>query len=145
MYKHFLIATDGSELATRSLEQGIALAAALGARVTILTIIRPFHAVAPAEVMIAFPTKEYEKSASEHADRLLERAMNLAVQAGVACAVQSSVHDDPWQAIVDAATNAGCDLIVVGSHGRTGLAKLVLGSETQKVLTHSTIPVLVTR
>ncbi len=145
MYTHILLTTDGSELAARSLEQGIGLAKALGARVTILNVIQPLHVVAPPEVMIAFPAGEYEKHAKNNADEVLQRAEKAAGEAGVDCQTLSVSHDDPWQAIVETAAGTGCDLIVMGSHGRAGLSKLVLGSETQKVLTHTKIPVLVTR
>ena len=145
MYKHILLTTDGSELAEKSLQHGIALAAALSARITVLTVIKPLHTVAPSEVMVALPPAEYEKGAQKHADRLLERANAAATQAGVACATRCRTHDEPSQAIIDTAADAACDLIVMGSHGRTGLTKLILGSQTQKVLSHTSVPVLVTR
>lgn len=145
MYKHILLTTDGSELGERSLQHGIALAAALSARITVLTVIKPLHTVAPAEVMIALPPAEYEKGAQKHADQILESASEAAKQAGVACTTRCTTDDEPSQAIIDTASNAACDLIVMGSHGRTGLTQLVLGSQTQKVLTHTSVPVLVTR
>ncbi|MGI9411944.1 MAG: universal stress protein [Hyphomicrobiaceae bacterium] len=145
MYTNILLTTDGSELATRSVEQGIGLAKALGANTTVLTVIQPLHTVAPAEAMIAFPAAEYDKHAQQNADKILQRAKEAADMAEIACTTKSVTHDAPWQAIVDTAADTGCDLIVMGSHGRTGLSKLVIGSETQKVLAHTTIPVLVTR
>lgn len=145
MYKHILLTTDGSELADRSVQHGIALAATHGARVTVLTVIKPLHTVAPAEVMIALPPADYEKGAQKHADQILERVSKAATEAGVACTTQCTTNDEPSQAIIDAASDGACDLIVMGSHGRTGLTKLVLGSQTQKVLAQASVPVLVTR
>jgi nucleotide-binding universal stress UspA family protein len=145
MYKHILVTTDGSELAAGSVQQGIALAAALSAPITVLTVIKPLHTVAPAAVMIALPPAEYEKGAQKHADQILEHAREAAKQAGVACTTKCTTHDEPSQAIIETAADAGCDLIVMGSHGRTGLTQLVLGSQTQKVLSHTSVPVLVTR
>ena len=145
MYKHILLTTDGSELADKSLRHGMVLAATLGARVTVLTVIKPLHTVAPSEVMIALPPAEYEKGAQKHADEILERASEAAKQSGVACTTRCATDDEPSKVIIDTASSAGCDLIVMGSHGRTGLTKLVLGSETQKVLAQTSVPVLVTR
>lgn len=145
MYKNILLTTDGSELAEKALQQGISLAAALGARATVVTVTKPLHVVAPAEVMIAFPSAEYEKASEDNAQALLNKVVDKAKQAGVDCATRSVKHEEAWQAIIDAAAESDCDLIVMGSHGRTGLTKLVLGSEAQKVLTHTKVPVLIVR
>lgn len=145
MYQHILLATDGSDVADRAAQQGLNLAKALGARVTAVTVIQPLHVVAPAEIMIAFPADEYDKHAQENADNILSQSKNAASAAGVRCNTRSVMHNDPWQAITDTANEEECDLIVMGSHGRSGLSKLVLGSETQKLLTRTTIPVLVVR
>ena len=145
MYRHILLTTDGSDLAERSVRHGIGLAKELGARVTVLTVIQPLHTVAPVEVMIAFPAAEYDKHAQQNAEDVLRRAEYAALKADLSCTTRMITHANAWQAIVDTATDAECDLIIMGSHGRSGLGKLVLGSETQKVLVHTTIPVLVTR
>lgn len=145
MYKNLLIAIDGSELSQRAMADGIALAKALDAKITVATVIVPLLAVAPAEAMIAFPEEEYTRGAQQHADSVLSQAKAAADEEGVACDTSTLTHEQPWRAIIDAADNAGCDLIVMGSHGRSGISKLVMGSETQKVLTHTNIPVLVTR
>ena len=145
MYSHILLATDGSDLAKRAIADGLALARALKAEVTILCVVQPLHAVAPAEVMIAFPADEYKKGAEEHAEAALARGEAAAKELGVVCAKVRTTNEQPWQAIIETARSKGCDLIVMGSHGRSGIAQFVLGSQTQKVLSHSTVPVLVTR
>ncbi len=145
MYKHILLTTDGSELSQRAVKHGAQLAKAVGAKLTIITVIKPWQTVAPAEVMISFPEDEYLKSAQAQADTVLEKAASIAKEIGVPCQTQHVIHESTWQAITEAAQSENCDLIVMGSHGRTGLVKLVLGSETQKVLAHSTVPVLVHR
>ena len=145
MYRHILLTTDGSDLAERSVQHGIGLAKELGARVTVLTVIQPVHTVTPVEVMIALPAAEYDKRAQQHAEDLLRRAEQAALKADISCTTRIVTHANAWQAIVEAAIDAECDLIIMGSHGRSGLSQLVLGSETRRVLTHTTIPVLVTR
>ena len=145
MYSHILLTTDGSELADRAVADGLALAAALKSRVTVLCVVQPVHTVAPTEVMIAFPAAEYQKGAEDHADAALQHAETAAKEKGVHCDKERMTSEKPWQAIIDTAHSKGCDLIVMGSHGRSGITQLVLGSQTQKVLSHSTLPVLVTR
>lgn len=145
MYTNLLLTTDGSELAERALADGLALAKSIGAKVTILAVSQPLHAVGPSEIMIAFPAAEYDKGAKKRALELLSRAEINAKQLGIVCKTVHLVHEHAWQAIIDTAVKEGCDLIVMGSHGRSGIAQLVLGSQTQKVLTHSSIPVLVHR
>jgi nucleotide-binding universal stress UspA family protein len=145
VYKHILIPTDGSELSKAAVENGVALAKALGARVTVLTVLPPWHAVAPAEVMVAFPENEYRQGAEAAAARYLDAASSTARDLSVACDTLMVEHERPWQAIIEAAKANDCDLIVMASHGRKGIGALLLGSETQNVLTHSRIPVLVHR
>jgi nucleotide-binding universal stress UspA family protein len=145
VYKHILVATDGSELSERAIEQAIGLARALNARVTALHVIRPWRTVAPGEIMVAFPESEYLKGAETAAARYVGYAEELADEQGVSCDTTWLEHGHPWQAILSTAEARGCDLIVMASHGRKGLAALFLGSETQKVLAHSKIPVLVCR
>ncbi len=145
MYSNILIATDGSDLADKAIQHGLSVAAKFGAKVKFVTVSVPLHTVAPAEVMITFPEEEYDKGAAKHAQEILGKAETTANSAGIACDKVSVVHEQPWQAIVDTAVDDGCDLIVMGSHGRSGLTKLLLGSEAQKVLTHSRVPVLIVR
>ena len=145
MFKHILIATDGSDLAHKAVTQGLAMAKALGARVTALYVTEPWVAVAPGEVAMAFPVKEYEESVSTNAARILAAVENEAAAAGVACTGHHMKDQFPAEGIIAAAEQDACDLIVMASHGRRGLAGILLGSETTKVLTHSKTPVLVCR
>jgi nucleotide-binding universal stress UspA family protein len=143
MYKHLLIATDGSPLADKAVEQGVALAKALSARTTVVTATEPWTAVVSGEMAISFPVDEYDKSMAAHAAGVLARAEAVARRADVACKIIHVKDRFAAEAIVDAAKAHGCDLIVVASHGRRGLTRLLLGSQTNKVLVQSTIPILV--
>ena len=145
MYKHILVATDGSELSERAVQHAVGLAHALGAKITALTVIKPWRTVAPGEIMVAFPEEEYLKGAEIAARRYVEYAKDAATEKGVPCETTWLEHEHPWEAIISTAERNGCDLIVMASHGRRGLSAFLLGSETQKVLTHSNIPVLVCR
>ena len=145
MYKHILIPTDGSELSKAALDNGVALAKALQARVTVLTVLRPWHAVAPAEVMVAFPESEYRLGAETAAASYLDAAAVEARDAGVACGTLVAEHERPWQAIIETAASQNCDLIVMASHGRRGIAKFILGSQATRVLAHTAVPLLICR
>ena len=145
MYKHILIPTDGSDLSGAAVRQGIALAKALGARVTALTVSSPFHAVAVDPVMVTDTPEQYRKDSEAAAQRYLGVATAAAGAANVPCDWLHVIDDHPYQAIIETARDKGCDLIFMASHGRKGVSALLLGSETTKVLTHSKIPVLVCR
>ena len=145
MYKHILIPTDGSALAGKAVEHGIALAAGIGAEVTVLTVLPPFHTITTDTQMIEDTPAQYKIRMQKHAEKTLGAVARAAQAAGVACETLQVEHEHPFRAIIDTAAAKGCDLIVMASHGRRGIAALVLGSETVKVLTHSTIPVLVHR
>jgi nucleotide-binding universal stress UspA family protein len=145
MYQHILIPTDGSTLSRVAVQQGAALAKALGARVTLVTVSAPYAAVSVEPLYVASTTEDYERMVADVARKVLDEGAAAVKEAGVACDTRQVVHAQPWQAIIDAARDAGCDLIAMASHGRSGLAAVVLGSETTKVLTHSRIPVLVYR
>ena len=145
MYKHILIATDGSELAGKAVNAGLQLAKALNAKVTAVTVTEPWTAYITGEAAIAFPLDEYEKSAAENAARALAAVDDLATKIVVDC---KSIHvkdQYPADGILGAAKSHGCDLIVMASHGRRGLGRLLLGSAAVSVLTHSTVPVLICR
>lgn len=145
MYTHLLLPTDGSPLSNHAIDHGVALAARLDAAVTILTVIEPFRAFnLPAELM-ADVRDNYERSAREGADRLLQDAIGRARAAGVEATPLLGEGEHPHDTIIQTAGDRGCDLIVMASHGRRGVGALLMGSQTQKVLTHSTIPVLVIR
>ena len=145
MYKHILLATDGSELAQKGVDQGLALANALGARVTAVTVTEPMAAMLVGEAAIALPLDDYDKAASANAARILAGAGASAAKAGVACDTLHVKDQYPAEGIVEAAKMGACDLIVMASHGRRGLSKLLLGSQATRVLTHTDVPVLVCR
>lgn len=145
MYKHILIATDGSELAGKAVAAGLELARHVKARVTAVTATEPWSAMMVGEpAAFAFPIEEYEKAAAENAARILSAVSEAAMKQDVPCETMH-VHDFPAEAIIDTAKTKGCDLIVMASHGRKGVARLLLGSQAVRVLTLSTIPVLVCR
>lgn len=145
MFRHILIPTDGSVHAKLALETGTALAKAVGARVTFLTVIEPFHVFSLDPKHVTQDRPGYKEQAEAEAARILAEADQLAQKLGLAYATAHHWHEQPHQAILDAATKGGCDLIVMGSHGRHGAIAVILGSVTLKVLTHSPLPVLVCR
>jgi nucleotide-binding universal stress UspA family protein len=145
MYKHVLIPTDGSALSGEAISYGAQLAKVLGAKVTVLTVGEPFHVFSLEVDQLEDTPDEYGRHASERAARILAEAEALALAAGVTAQTIRIEDDQPYRAIIAAAEKNRCDLIVMASHGRRGISALVLGSETTKVLTHSTIPVLVYR
>ena len=142
MYKRILVPTDGSELTGRAVAAGIDLAKTIGAEVHTLCVKEPFPYGAVAEMQPTPPQEFFdaqERSAAKHV-----RAVIAACDAaGVVCHAETIEGVQPWEAIIEYAEKKGCDLIVMGSHGRSGLASLFLGSETQDVLKHSKLPVLV--
>jgi len=146
MYRHILIPTDGSELAHRAVAHGLSLAKSLGAKVTALVVEASFNVYAlPSSRMnlISSAFAEYAEHAKAHASKILNSVADEAKAAGVACETMQITHDHPYETIVATAKEKGCDLIVMASHGRAGIAAVVLGSVTTKVLTHTKIPVLV--
>jgi nucleotide-binding universal stress UspA family protein len=144
MYRNILIPTDGSELAEKAVVHGLSLAKAIGARVTAVTVTEPFPSFA-APNSTEYAQTDYQNATDTAAQKALAVVSAAAEKAGVACETLHTEHRQVFRAILDAATAKGCDLIAMASHGRHGVAALVLGSETLKVLTHSTIPVLVCR
>lgn len=142
MFKHILVATDGSELAGKGVVAGVELAKKLGAKVTIMMAIEPWKTMVVGEAAFSFPLEEYEKAAAQAAETFLGAAKALAAQHGVD-AETAQVTNFPAEGIVEMAENKGCDLIVVASHGRRGLARAFLGSQASRVLTLSKVPVLV--
>ena len=145
MYRHILIPTDGSELSDTAVRQGVQLARSLNARVTILTVTVTFHTFTADPFMASRTAETYRVDATTEAERALSVGAAAATAAGVPCETVRVERDHPYEAIIDAAAERGCDLIFMASHGRKGMAALVLGSETTKVLTHTKIPVLVCR
>ena len=145
MYKNILIPTDGSDLATMAVKHGINFAKDIGAKVIGVTVTEPFHLLSVKPTQLEYTPAEYEKQSRTHAQKILSSVSAAADSAGVSCETVHVVHEHPYQAIIDTAASKGCDLVLMASHGRRGVAAVVLGSETVKVLTHSKIPVLVYR
>ena len=144
MFKNVLIATDGSELAKKAIQQGLTVAKGMGAKATVVRA-TPVPRMYVAEgVIIAPPVGVHEQVAKVVADQFAGIKQE-ADAAGVPCETVHVENDIPWQAILDTAKDKRCDLIVMASHGRSGFSAAFLGSETQKVLAQSTVPVLVCR
>jgi nucleotide-binding universal stress UspA family protein len=148
VYSHILIATDGSELAGTAVEHGLALATALNARVTFMTATPDWSATQMAELAergIADPVLDYETKAAGWARKVLAGCEARATKIGVRAATLHVKDQAAADAIIDTAHNAGCDLIVMASHGRTGVTRMLLGSVALKVLAKCELPVLVCR
>jgi len=145
LFKNILIATDGSDLAAKAVEQGVVFAKEIGAGITALTITKPFNVLSLAPSELGYTPIEYKKYAEEYAEKVLDTVAAAAKSAGIDCETLHIEHEHVYQAIIDAAAARKCDLIIMASHGRRGASAIVLGSETVKVLTHSKIPVLVYR
>jgi nucleotide-binding universal stress UspA family protein len=140
MYQHILIPTDGSELAERAVTHGLSLAKFVGAKVTgIIVEERPAAWLLAAGVAFA----EFTAQLREYYASALDGMANAAKQASVPCDTVQVEDVRPYEAIIATATDRGCDLIIMASHGRSGLSAIVLGSVTNKVLTHTKVPVLV--
>jgi nucleotide-binding universal stress UspA family protein len=142
MFKHILIATDGSPLAARGVRAGIRLAKALGGKVTGLYVA---FAYLPPLYLPAVSPRVLKRISAEQAKKGLGPLLAQARTARVPCKTRTALAGEPWQAILRAARSSRCDAIVMASHGRSGIGGLLLGSETTRVLTHATVPVLVVR
>ncbi|MBR0717879.1 universal stress protein [Bradyrhizobium liaoningense] len=140
MYRHILIPTDGSDIAERGVAHGLALAKSLGAKVSVIFVVEPFSELS-GRFLEAVAT--YAELRKEQATSVLDHMANKAKEAGVPCETIQVENGHPHQAIIAAAEDKGCDLIVMSSHGRSGLSMLLIGSVTNKVLTQATTPVLV--
>jgi nucleotide-binding universal stress UspA family protein len=147
MYKHILVATDGSKLSQKAVTHAIALAQALGAKMTVFYASPDYPLPAYADGVVYEPVskKEYAALANQEAEKILSAIAQKAEAGGLECATIHTIAPAPWEAILAAAKKAKADAIVMASHGRRGVSALLLGSETQKVLTHSKIPVIVVR
>ncbi len=147
MFKHLLIPIDGSELSLMAVRKGAEFASEIGASITLL-FVRPEYPVSYyGDGAMIDPTtpEEFSKLTKTIADRNLKAAGDICTSAGVAFTVCTETSDIPYEVIISTADQKHCDLIFMASHGRRGITGLLLGSETQKVLTHSKIPVLVYR
>lgn len=148
MYRHILIATDGSELAGKGLSHGLGLAKAIGAAVTVATVTDLWSPLAMAHEAIRgrnHPAEDYEAVMSAAAARILDAARERAAAQGIDARTVHVADRHPGEGIVETAASLDCDLIVMSSHGRRGARRLMLGSQTAEVVTHTTIPVLVIR
>lgn len=147
MYTHLLVPHDGSAASDAALGHALELAASLRARVSVLHVITEFAGDGAFELPeLAEAAREaYQQRAIAEAEQILARARVEAERRGLPASAHFLLAPDPYRAIVDEVQRLGCDLIVMSSHGRRGLDALLLGSETQKVLTHCRTPVLVVR
>ena len=143
MYANILIPTDGSELATKGVREGFKIAAAFGARVVILTATDPWPitlGVANAAILA-----EWENGAAQAARQILEDAAKIASEAGVECETTYIPNALPAEAITEYAKGHNIDLIIMASHGRRGLRRMMLGSQASEVLARSSVPVLIVK
>ena len=145
MYKHILIATDGSDLSRKAIEHGVAVAKSIGASVVGITVSPMFHTFVVDPIVVTETPEQYRNDCEARAKQYLGVVRDVATTVGVAYEGIHAIDDHPYQAIIATARDKQCDLICMASHGRKGVSALVLGSETTKVLTHSKIPVLVCR
>jgi len=161
MYANILVSTDGSDVAKKGVKHGIALAKALNAKVTIITVTEPLPvgggfapgwSVSPVDLGSGLasewiPSQElvdsFNASREAFAGGVLDEARAMAEQTGISAELLHVPDEHPATAIIEKAKSRGCDLIVMGSHGRRGLRKLVLGSQTSEVLADGSVPVLV--
>jgi nucleotide-binding universal stress UspA family protein len=148
MYKRILIATDGSDLATKAVNHGIALAKALNVPVTLVTVTEiwsAFNMARMARLGSQNPTVQYEEMAAAAANNILGTASQIAASQGVPCERVHVRDQRPAEGIIATAKDKGCDLIVMASHGERGIDRILLGSQANDVLTHSKVPALIVR
>ncbi len=145
MYKCILIPTDGSEFCERAIQHGMALAKLLQAKVVGVTVTQPLHTGTPRSMIPAHLASVIHAETVREATEKLSVIEQAGKAAGVATEMVRESDDHAWEGIVNTAMAKGCDLIVMASHARRGVSALILGSQTQKVLAHSTVPVLVVR
>jgi nucleotide-binding universal stress UspA family protein len=146
-YQHLLVPSDGTQLSNQALEQGIFLAKALGAKLTLLHVQPPLPIplIGMGDMLDPATVESLSATAARETERIVTEAKVAGEAAGLQIRTEVVKQDLPYRAIVEAARRHGCDLIVMASHGRKGLSGLLLGSETQRVLLHAPIPVLVVR
>ena len=147
MFKHILVPTDGSEFSQATARRAVSFAKEAGARITIF-FAKPEYPIAyfgeGALIDPATPEK-FAELADRQANQYLGEVLAMCAEVGVECSTLTTTNDIPYEAIINAAEKSGCDLIFMASHGRRGFSGFLLGSETNKVLTHSKVPVLVYR
>ena len=146
MFNNILFPTDGSELSDRATATVIDLARKHGGKIVAVSVMQPFPFIAMGDSGVAVPDAGvYETRMLDITNANVKKVAAAAAAAGIPCETVTSAAASPYESIVDAAEKQGCDVIVMASHGRKGLNKLFLGSETQKVLAHTRLPVLVLR
>lgn len=149
MYKHILVPTDGSKLSLKAVKEAAGLARNMKAKVTAVYVIQPYIPAMPGESALLVnqgsDQREYRRASEKHADEVLGKVQKALAASKVSCNKFSLTDAAPWHGILEAARSKKCDVIVMASHGRSGLAGILLGSETAKVLSHSKKPVLVCR
>lgn len=151
MLKHILLPTDGSKLSAKGVKQAIKMARALRAKITAVHVVGSYHQLVRDQEdgfmmpVISALKSDFEDRAAARAKEILSPVKAAASKAGVKCDTVAATGDFPFEAIIKQARKSKCDLIMMASHGRSGIKGFLLGSETAKVLTHSKIPVLVVR
>ena len=147
MFTHILVPTDGSPLSEKAVHAAVCLAKENDAKLTFLNVQPEYTFPVMIDLPVSFDISqtEYQAGAMKRAREILDQARREAVESKVPHDLQPVLNNQPWDAICKAADTLKCDLVMMASHGRSGLDALLLGSETQKVLTHSKVPVLVYR
>ena len=148
MYAHILVPTDGSALSLKAAREAAELARGNKTKITALYVIPPYAPPYAGEGLFftdTFSQKEYLVAMRKLADKLLAKVSAIAAKQGIPCSEEAVVAETPWEGIIKAASKNKADLIAMASHGRGGIAGVVLGSQTTRVLTHSKTPVLVCR
>jgi nucleotide-binding universal stress UspA family protein len=144
MFKRILVPTDGSDITLKAIDTALALAKSVGAQLYTISVKEPFPYSAISE-MQPTPPQEFFDAQERIAAKRVQAVVDLSSAASVSCQAVTVEALHPWEAIIDHAKRMDCDLLVMASHGRRGVSALLLGSETQKVLTHSKVPVLIVR
>lgn len=158
MYKNILVPSDGSRLSAKAVKQAIKLAKAIGAKITALHVVPRTSALPASRISKAYDdavdegyilpaslANKIQEDIGAHSRQIVDKVCASAAAAGVACERVLLASNTPYEGIIEQAARSNCDLIMMASHGRRGVSGLLLGSETTKVLVHSTIPVLVVR
>jgi nucleotide-binding universal stress UspA family protein len=148
MYQHIMLPFDGSDLSLKAVHEGVTLAKALGSKMTLITVIAPYHTGITSPITSSSVhelERRHEEESKKDARKLHTDIVARAKSEGVECDSLVVVSNSLYAQIIESAKTRNCDLIVMASHGRRGLDAVLLGSETVKVLTHSKIPVLVVR
>lgn len=145
MYKNILVAIDGSELSDLAQSHALALAKAFGSKVVVVHATPPWSSLVVGDAVVMYPPADYDQTMEAAAQKLLTKAAATFSAAGIPVETVHTTDPQAHKAIVETAKAKGCDLIVMGSHGRHGLASLMLGSVATKTVTHAHVPVLICR